>query len=654
MFRILRTNFPVPRVYVLLQVIVALVCGYLTVYSLTDSDIFWHLAAGREIVSRRALLYTDPFSYTVPGARWIDVHWFFQVLVYSVQRIGGLRLLLILKWGMVSAAVFLLFSVFRKNRAVLVVWLMVPVAVYLQRYLVPMRPIIATLVFIAAEIALLERYCCTGRRRFLLIVGVVQILWVNMQGLFALGPVIALAYGFGEWTDWYFRRRKSPSGSSGTTSESRKYLYLLVFAPTLLLLSLVNPYGWRTLLFSLRLFWRITPSQSNLYSKTIDENMPLTAMVGTPYMLYVVVVAGVLLFFLLSVVYRRNGVRTGHCLLAGAGLLLAWMAQRNGILCTLFVLPGLLWNFSVDTTLQGRVWSRAGRLSVVVTTGFALVALVNHSRMLLSWPHILSPFSYPTETAALLRRAPSGGNLFNADRYGGYLLWKRYPQWKVSGDTRLTMRPDTFYREYRGLIEHPETFDGYAARWNINHVVLPVAPLSLYLPLAAALYRNPRWRLRFTDGAEVYFCRGSRCSTTVDLNRLATVDSLVDRLRQRYADAPTVQNEAVVWLGRWCLAAGATKGARRVLSMSTGGDGKLLLAATEEQAGRVDTAEHILRTVCREEPRNTQARFVLATLLLRCGKRMEGIRELEILLKKDPFNRRARNILYKLSQNSGR
>lgn len=640
-----------PRVYLLLQIAVALVCGYFAVYSLTDSDIFWHLAAGREIVGRKALLFTDPFSYTVPGTRWIDVHWLFQVQVYCVERIGGLRLLLVVKWGLVSAAVFILFSAFRKNRAVLVVWLMVPVAVYLQRYLVPIRPIVATLVFIAADIALLERYCCTGKRRFLLIVGVVQLFWVNMQGLFALGPVIAVAYGSGAWIDGYFRKRKSHPDSSTPPSEVRKHLYLSVLAPALLLVSLINPYGWRTLLFSVQLFLRITPSASNLYSKTIDENMPLPAMIGSPSMLYVIVVAGLLLIFLLSVLYRRNGVRARHCLLAGAGLLLAWMAQRNGILLTLFVLPGLLWNFGGLASQRGRVWRHAGRLSVVAATGFTLVALVNHSRMLFLWPHILSPFSYPTETATLLHGSPAGGNLFNADRYGGYLLWKLYPQWKVSSDTRLTMRPDAFYREYRELIDRPATFDEYAVRWNITRVALPVAPLSLYLPLASALYRSPQWQLRFTDGAEVYFCRASAGGTAVDLNRSATVDSLLTRLRRRYADAPTVQNEAVVWLGRWCLAAGATGGARRVLRRCNGSDGKILLAATEEQAGSSDTAEHILRTVCREEPRNTQARFALAMLLLRRGEPVEGIRELEILLKKDPFNRRARNVLYKLSQN---
>src|SRR4051812_42712861 len=77
----------------------ALVAGAFIV-SLTpiaDGDIFWHLAAGREMVRRHAWLRTDPFTISAGGRPWIDVHWLFQLGAYAVNRAAGLAGLVVVK-----------------------------------------------------------------------------------------------------------------------------------------------------------------------------------------------------------------------------------------------------------------------------------------------------------------------------------------------------------------------------------------------------------------------------------------------------------------------------------------------------------------------------------------------------------------------------
>src|SRR6185312_11448936 len=58
--------------------------------AISDGDIFWHLAAGREMVHRRAWLHTDPFTLSAAGRPWVDVHWLFQLAGYGIYRLGGL------------------------------------------------------------------------------------------------------------------------------------------------------------------------------------------------------------------------------------------------------------------------------------------------------------------------------------------------------------------------------------------------------------------------------------------------------------------------------------------------------------------------------------------------------------------------------------
>lgn len=54
-----------------------------------DGDIWWHLAAGREMVARGGLLFSDPFSVSAEGRPWVDVHWLFQLAVYALNQWWG-------------------------------------------------------------------------------------------------------------------------------------------------------------------------------------------------------------------------------------------------------------------------------------------------------------------------------------------------------------------------------------------------------------------------------------------------------------------------------------------------------------------------------------------------------------------------------------
>ena len=82
--------------------------AFFTYFPLTDADIFWHLAAGREMVARKHFLYNDPFSFTLASARWIDLHWLFQLLVYGSYKLGGYTALLFLKLTVVGFVAVLL------------------------------------------------------------------------------------------------------------------------------------------------------------------------------------------------------------------------------------------------------------------------------------------------------------------------------------------------------------------------------------------------------------------------------------------------------------------------------------------------------------------------------------------------------------------
>jgi len=59
----------------------------------TDSDLHWHLAAGRLIRTTGEVPGADPFSYTAYGLPWVDVQWLFQIGASLLFDAGGFRAL---------------------------------------------------------------------------------------------------------------------------------------------------------------------------------------------------------------------------------------------------------------------------------------------------------------------------------------------------------------------------------------------------------------------------------------------------------------------------------------------------------------------------------------------------------------------------------
>ena len=127
---------------------------------IADGDIYWHLAAGDEIWRRGALLRTDPFTVSAAGRAWVDVHWLFQVAVALIHRAFGFGGLAVAKAVLVAAGAALGTRTAERAGGPAARDLCAAALLgllFLARHLLPLRPIVATLLFLAAFLAVLER-----------------------------------------------------------------------------------------------------------------------------------------------------------------------------------------------------------------------------------------------------------------------------------------------------------------------------------------------------------------------------------------------------------------------------------------------------------------------------------------------------------------
>jgi tetratricopeptide (TPR) repeat protein len=237
----------------------------LGVFPLQDTDFWWHLKTGDIIRQTGQVPTFDTYTYGAEGHPWIDLHWIFQVLLswgYSHIGVVGLNLG---KCAITTFAVFLLISARRREWPVWVVllaWLPGLLVLSGRMYI---RPETISLLYLAIVLAILFRW---DRKPWLAFgLPLVQVCWVNTQGLFMLEPILI---GFA-LADAVVR--------PGAFSKERRGWWRLVGLATALtgVACFINPYGLAGVLYPIQL---ASTMNDPIFKNSIGELKPLLKFMG--------------------------------------------------------------------------------------------------------------------------------------------------------------------------------------------------------------------------------------------------------------------------------------------------------------------------------------------------------------------------------------
>jgi tetratricopeptide (TPR) repeat protein len=200
-------------------------------FPLKDADIYWHLRTGDLIRQTGKIPDKDIFTFTRAGEPWIDLHWVFQVAISWLHEKGGVVALNVAKCVVTCLAMLILLTARKRNWPVAVMVLAWLPALLVLSGRIYVRPETLTLLYLSIFLAVILRWNRFPLLAFLL--PVVQVAWVNSQGLFVLGPIVL---GFG-LVDSALR--------FGIFALERRRWWKLVLAASVStgLACLVNPYG---------------------------------------------------------------------------------------------------------------------------------------------------------------------------------------------------------------------------------------------------------------------------------------------------------------------------------------------------------------------------------------------------------------------------
>jgi|GEM_PF-7043477 len=248
----------------------ALVCAAVAVCSfqnIFNVDFWYHLAAGRWMTGHHAFTYTDPFSFTAAGTRWLNYEWLFQLVLYAVYSIGAIPAVVLFRGALLAVSAIGVFRLFPDKwpqgiRAALT--LGVFAFVLNSRNMV--RPELVSLALLPYFLSYYFRILSDGdfslrtHRRTIALYCALMILWVNCHGGFwlilSLTPIAAIA--------WF---QQKPYWREGVI-RNPFILLGVVFG----LLTMATPYGWQMPAGTLKLLNLMTLDDG----RGIGELLPTT------------------------------------------------------------------------------------------------------------------------------------------------------------------------------------------------------------------------------------------------------------------------------------------------------------------------------------------------------------------------------------------
>jgi hypothetical protein len=502
-------------------------------------DTFWQLQSGKYIWQTGAFLYKDTFSVAA-GVFRLEHCWLHDLVLYTLYSLGGYVLLGLLKPLIVAVCGFLLLREnLRRGELPLIVVPTLILCLYASHESWLVRPQLWTFLFGVVFLILLYRGREEGWRAWLWMAPV-MLVWANMHAACIFGFALFAAFWVGEL--WRTARRQSSWRSLGVLT----FCGALTFAA-----AFVNPYGSRIPLGQL---------QSHLNQTTVLTGSAPAGMMGNMEWLpptfaqvpwfYVVMAlwAGTILWRLL--IRRIEAAELAYFL----GFSYMGFSQiRHTTLVSMmagFFLPLAIGELLVR---YPRIADRAagmGRRGWI--PGLALLGvLVIGAAAQGSLGVGLKASAYPVAATDFLKERQLPGNLYNAYDWGGYLMWRLYPDTLVFVDGRSDsnehfVASSQIENAWAGWSEALDTY-------GINTIITRTCYYDTGAPLGLidGLVRHPRWSLVYRDEvAVVYLRRGEGIAPQEALAPTLAYETMLAEAQRLYSEDPRYRSPALLALGR--------------------------------------------------------------------------------------------------------
>ncbi len=488
---------------------------------LTSYDFWWHLKTGDVILETKAIPVHDPFSFTSHEQQRIPHDWLSEVAFSIIYGVGGIPATIIFKALLVMLAFFFILLSLLKSRARMdIIILAVIFSLWGARFRFTERPEVFSLFMTSLILFLLydSRLIGSLSRSFLIIT--VTILWINLHGSAVLAPLFFLLFIAGELLNRITDRRLSAYGRE-RVSHSGKLSHLVILAPLVFLATAVNPAGIKV--------WKASFEANFVRSSGIAINPEWMRPESIDFPLFYAAVTIFLITAALSF-WRLDFTR----LLITVFLMFLALIYLRMIGLFFMALPFFLAVHvpSLGITARGkkffskvfneRLWAGLSAISIVFSI-FAFLFLPGTYE----FGYTIQEGRFPESACDFLEKNYRGEFLYNDVRFGGYLIWRFYPEQRVFIDGRNELYEDLIQEIHSGLSDHVK-WVRLLERYHIDAAIVSYWPELkgvLYPPeregerqrrgyraYSAFLFQKREWALVYWDDISMVFFKRNESS----------------------------------------------------------------------------------------------------------------------------------------------
>ena len=492
--------------------VLAGLCGPLAQRLLGDAGIGWHIRTGEIILRTHSVPHTDLFSATMVGKPWYAWEWLYDTGVAVFHHLGGLNGVVLANAGVIALTFALVLHMMMARGAGLgvatglLLLLLLASSIHLLA-----RPHVVSWLLTVAWFGVLEKFAREPRVRTPRWLPVLMLVWVNVHGGFVVGLALV---------GIYFASACVELIRSGPEHEPawQRAKALAIAGAASVAVTLVNPYGYA---LHIHIHQYLT---DRFLMSHIDEFAPpkFSGLAFCCFLAIAVLGAAAIIpawkrvrtsDILVVVLAVYAGCRSARNLPWAAALLAlvaapyiaealkAWVGKLGGATLARRVASrwaGLSMRMSaVDHDLRGHAWAALAVIAVAWTTLHAGYA---GSVKLMAAQFDAKRF--PAGAVDLLMRSDVREPIFTPDWWGGYVIYRMYPQARVVVDDRHDLYGAQFFRNYLKIWHDEPGWEQALEEMDPDWVLVPVKAA-----ITPGLIEAQNWKAIYRDGTSVLFER---------------------------------------------------------------------------------------------------------------------------------------------------
>ncbi|MGA7293615.1 MAG: hypothetical protein WBW85_13840 [Terriglobales bacterium] len=492
----------------------SLLGGRLSNRPLADPDIGWHIRTGELILATHSLPHSDPFSATMQGHAWFAWEWLYDIVLGMLDRACGLNgvvwLCALLAAGIV---VLLLSQLIKRGTGLLLAVALMLLAEFAATVHLYARPHIMSWLFSLLWFVVLDRWesgrgdlqesggSARGKppRWIPWFFPASMLLWVNLHGGWIFGMALLGIYALAS----FIESLRAHDALAAIRASQRARAMTVAWAAAGLA-TLVNPYGWR-------LHEHIYHYLGDRYLMNHISEFLSPDFHDWPQRCFLIILMLLLIAFAGDETPsdRESGkfgkVRLSHLFVVLLAVYTGFYSSRNlpisSMLLVLIIGP-MLWKEFVSAAgapgawgwvregvsrisdfsermgaqemeLEGHLWPVASvvfAFAICLQGGWLGSHQVIHARF--------DPKKVPVAAVDFLQKELPGsrlgaGPIFSTDSWGGYLIYRLYPERKVLVDDRHDLYGSERVRELMMLSLGEPGWQKTLERWQVRTALLP-------------------------------------------------------------------------------------------------------------------------------------------------------------------------------------